>query len=231
MSRLKAIKYLKEFKDKRVRDGSDSGKSDLQILRGRMAPFFVQPLILVAVIFLLDWSEWMPMTYLVIFGIAASVFVVVMLHNRKIRAVVGLFEECGPQSVPEMLAQFGERLPASRSAAVTFMEKFCEDRRKFDAYSPLSDLQALRKLEGISLLPGVLIVALVKQNAFPVWVVVVGGVFFLVSLLYDLRLQRKVRGGLAMFAECTPQTADEVLGRLGDRSGSCYNREPAVPSY
>lgn len=229
-SRLRALEYLKKFRDQRRHDGRNAGKSDLQILRRRMAPFFLHPFYLVMMLLLVGWMKWEPMPYLVSLVAVIALSIFVMLHNRKIRAVVGLFEECAPQSVPEMLGKLDGRVPESNSFAVAFIEKFSEDRRKFDAYSPLSDFQALRNLEGISIFPVVVWIAVMWNNHFPNWIVALATILLLVGYVYTFRLQRKVKTGLAMFDECTPQNADEVLAQLQDDGGNEHAPALIVPS-
>ena len=158
------------------------------------------------------WSGWVVLAVLLC---VIAVYYVTSAHDRRIESALSLFDEGVPQQARELLARIevgSEPMPESRGKAIASLEKFSEHRRKYDAYSPLSDLQALRARCQTSG-PGLMLFVFMATGSWHEWktvMLVSMVVFFVIWHCNQWRLRR----ALALFDECIPQNADEVLARV-----------------
>lgn len=215
-SRRKTVDFLKKFRDRRRRTDGDDGRTDLQLLRGRLVPAYVilaACLVLILLIEVSEWPLWLYITAAVSF-IAGMIFI--KLSNGKIEAAIRLFDECAPQEAGHLLQLLGEPVPEARQNVVGFIEKFSKKRRNFDASSPHTDLEALRSVDMVSIYCCFFFFSMWVTRGLPGWVIAGGLPVLLMWLAYDLVHQRKVKAALGIFDEFTPQSVDELLALMED---------------
>jgi len=216
-SRHKAIEFLKKFRDGRRRGERGSGKSDLQVLRGKTswARDVVAAATLVLLTRLAGWYDWSGWVVVALVLCAVGYYYLSKAYDRRIEGALSLFDEGVPQQAGGLLARIevdSEPMPESRRKAIASLEKFSGHRRKYDAYSPLSDLQALRARCQTSG-PGLMLFVFMAMGSWHEWKTVMLVSMVVLFVIWHCS-QWKLRRALALFDECIPRSADEVLARV-----------------
>ena len=214
-SRLKTIAFLKKFRDKRRKAGAPSKRTDLQALR--MRSNWKSPSVYLVISIAMLWeavagTPFYPVIVVALVGLLWGFFI-----HRRTAAALGLFDEFTPQDVGELLARIESSDDPIRKKAVAFLEKFSERRRKYDAFSPKSDLTVLRWHHDQSfpyILAPFAVFVLTRRADWHFWngwfiAALVGGI--LPGLIGNPYSSRKSAAALALFDECAPQSVDELL--------------------
>ena len=234
-SRRKAIEFLRKFRDKRRRSGRGADKSDLRVLRDKRDSGYVwiaYPLVVVV----LQWVGWYGSGWslLALIGGLLVGGAVVWMRHRVMDHAIGLFDQSTPQGANELLSQLDhgdDFREGPRGKAIDYLKRFSERRRNFDAYSPLTDLQALRKAyrQGppLSLFPLFTMVifsmtaARDKVGSGWLYAAVILGLVLLVAQMME---KRKMGAALGLFEECAPKDVDELLACLESGEAGAHEK-------
>jgi len=239
-SRRKAIAFLRKFREER-RAGRGADKSDLRVLRDKRDSGYVwiaYPLVVVALQGV-GWhgSGW---SLLALIGGLLAVGMVVWMRHRVMDHAIRLFDEYTPQGANELLSQLDpgdDSREGPRGKAIDYLKSFSERRRNFDAYSPLTDLQALRKAyrQGppLSLIPLFTMVifsmtaAQEKVGSGWLYAAVILGLMLHVAQMIQ---KRKMGAALGLFEEHAPKDVDELLACLesGDERAHTKAEDDAI---